>query len=242
MRLVAYGSIWNSRVTRQKDMDLFDKLKAVLLGRGVPEDAVQAALEDLRAEKPQDGTNHALDVGPRDAAQRVPSGAYAPHRLQNQDGTRLDVGPRDAAQRVQSSLSSGELADVRRQMEALQQALLEEKRAREEAVRSLEEQRKRERQRQIQALLDDAVKARKIEPAKRDTWAKRLEDNFDLTRQILDELPVVQAAHGGQNPARDASLSSDKRAEPSIPTTDADKQHLLEQARAYLQSRIQAQA
>jgi len=194
-------------------MSLVEKLKSLFTGK-LPDEELEKALRELEAEMGQ-----APSAPPSAGQAPVPSPSASSHSTHGAD-------PAMAQQ----------LEAIRRQMEALQQALLEEKKAREEAVRALEEQRKKERQRQIEELVQAAIKEGKIEPAKADAWKQRLEANFELTRQILEDLPPAP------KPEPKSGEPSDQQ--PGAPTglTPDAVQRAMEQARAYLKSKIQAQA
>src|SRR5690554_2742343 len=154
-------------------MSLVEKLKSLFTGK-LPDEELEKALRELEAEMGQ-------------ASPGAPSAGQAP-------APSPSVAPQ--GQPAADPAMARQLEAIRRQMEALQQALLEEKKAREEAVRALEEQRRRERERQIEELVEEAVKAGKIEPAKADVWKQRLEADFELTRQIIEELPVATKPEG----------------------------------------------
>ena len=194
-------------------MSLVEKLKSLFTGK-LPDEELEKALRELEAEMGQ-----APSAPPSAGQAPVPSPSASSHSTHGAD-------PAMAQQ----------LEAIRRQMEALQQALLEEKKAREEAVRALEEQRKKERQRQIEELVQAAIKEGKIEPAKADVWKQRLEADFELTRQIIEELPVATKPEGRADDKEKAQAAA-----PAGLTPDA-VQRAMEQARAYLKSKIQAQA
>ena len=193
-------------------MSLVEKLKSLFTGK-LPDEELEKALRELEAEMGQ--------------APAPPSAGQAP-------APSPSVAPQ--GQPAADPAMARQLEAIRRQMEALQQALLEEKKAREEAVRALEEQRRRERERQIEELVEEAVKAGKIEPAKADVWKQRLEADFELTRQIIEELPVATKPEGRADDKEKAQQPA-----PAGLTPDA-VQRAMEQARAYLKSKIQAQA
>jgi len=194
-------------------MSLVEKLKSLFTGK-LPDEELEKALRELEAEMGQ-----APSAPPSAGQAPVPSPSAPSHSTHGAD-------PAMAQQ----------LEAIRRQMEALQQALLEEKKAREEAVRALEEQRKKERQRQIEELVQAAIKEGKIEPAKADAWKQRLEANFELTRQILEDLPPAAKAE-----PKSGEPSDQQPGAPTGLTPDA-VQRAMEQARLYLKSKIQAQA
>lgn len=56
-----------------------------------------------------------------------------------------------------------------------------------------------QRKADIATALDQAVQKGKIPHAKRDEWAKRLADNYDAVKPILDELPDNPAVNKGAN-------------------------------------------
>lgn len=118
---------------------------------------------------------------------------------------------------------------LQEQLAALQQALAEEQKARKEAVRALEEQRRKEQEKRIAELLDEAVKAGKIPPGKRDEWKARLEANFDLTSQIIAELPANPAVN------KDEKQDAKKAAAPEPDVLD--RRALVEAAKSYFNAK-----
>lgn len=92
------------------------------------------------------------------------------------------TSPSDLAAQIQAAL-----APLQQQVQGLTSALESEKSARATAQQALEAQQATERTAKITKALDDAIAAGKIEAAKRETWQKRYEKDFDGTAEIIAE-------------------------------------------------------
>lgn len=107
------------------------------------------------------------------------------------------------------------LATLQQQVSGLTEALTSEKTARETAQKALADQQAADRTKQIAGVLDDAVKAGRVEAAKRDEWKGRLEKDFDGFKAVLDGLPSqtqgksapATPASGGTAPAAPRALA-----------------------------------
>ncbi len=187
-------------------MGLIEKLKEKLKGR-VPEDVdLDDLLKDLDSASSKDA-----DL-PKQHPASQPANTPAP-------GV-------DALSEMRQ-----QFLQLQQQLAALQEALAEEKKARQEAVRALEEQRKREQEKRIAELLDSAIQAGKIPPGKRDEWKQRLEQAFDLTKQIIEELPA--------NPAvgKEGSKEGEPQHSPATTQQTFDRAALVEAAKSYFRSK-----
>lgn len=145
------------------------------------------------------------------------------------------LGAEALTQAVQAAL-----APIQQQVQGLTEALSAEKQARQSAQQALEAQQARERDAAVTKTLDEAVKAGKIAPAKRDDWKARLEKDFDGVNAILAELPVNPALAKTQQAAGPAKGAGKEDA--AAPIAKAESGTMLGGLRGDVLSYLQADA
>lgn len=97
-----------------------------------------------------------------------------------------------------------ELQTIIEEMNALKQALLEEKRAREEALKRLQEKEAMERKRKIDEFIEEQIKAGRIAKGEEEQIRLDLEADFDrVSKYILKREPVIKDDKRDQNKDQD---------------------------------------
>lgn len=106
------------------------------------------------------------------------------------------------------------LAPLQAELKQVQDALASEATQRRTAQEALQAQQAREREASITTALDEAQKAGKFAPAKRDEWKARLEKDFDGVSAILADVPGNPALAKGQTAAKPDATSQDSPVAP----------------------------
>jgi hypothetical protein len=126
----------------------------------------------------------------------------------------------DLAAQVTAAVQAA-VAPLQQQVDGLTEALTTEKQARETAQKALADKQAKDREAAITKALDEAVKAGKIETAKRETWQKRLEADFETISEVLSERPGDPALAKSQGQKAGEAAKPTAPAAPQAPTQEA---------------------